>query len=337
VIPLQPQPGVSPPTSFAPDAPTSLVRALVRRNPLGVALALAAILASFFVPELLSLDNLTQVLRQVSVTGIMAVGVTFVVVAGRLDLSVGSLLSLCVVIGLSLHDRFGPGASVAVILAIGLVVGCVNGLLVALLGLNSLIVTLGMLSLLQGVTYVLANGKSPLVVSPESTWFAVFGRGYVLGIPVPVLILVGLVVLATVVLKTTVFGRRLYAVGGNEVASRFSGINVRATVFVCYVLSGVLTSIGALVLASRVMAGQNNTGAGYEITVLSGVILGGASLLGGSGTVIGSVLGLVVLGFMSTALVLVGMPYHFQWLLTWVVVVVAMWIETASRRGRLFA
>ncbi|MER9169363.1 ABC transporter permease [Mesorhizobium australicum] len=289
------------------------------------------------VPGLFSFDNITQMLRQISVTGIIALGVTFVVIAGRLDLTVGSLLSLCAVVAITLHDEISPVAAVTVPIIIGLVVGCINGFLVAILRLNSLIATLGMLSVLQAVALVWTSGQNALIDRPEATWFAVIGRGYLLDIPIPVLIFLLLAASTAVLLGMTRFGREVFSVGGNEIASRFSSIAARQVLFTCYVISGTLTGIAAIVFSSRVMAAQNNSGSGLELQVLSAVILGGTSLAGGDGGIGRTIIGVVLLGFIQNALLLIGLPYYVQWLVSWVVIIGVVWADVASRRGRVLA
>jgi ribose transport system permease protein len=301
----------------------------------GVIVLIAA--AAPLVPGLASLDNVAQVLRQIAVPGIIAIGVTFVVIVGRLDLTVGALLSLCAVTVVDLHDTLGPGEAIAITLVLGLASGCVSGFLVAFLRVNSLIATLGMMSLLQGLTLVYTNGKNAQIAHPEATWFGVVGRGYLLGVPVPVAILALLAVGMAIVLNRTNFGRKAFAVGGNEIASAYSSINVKATIFLTYVISAVMTAVAAVVYGSRVMAGQNDSGSGLELFVLSGVILGGTSLLGGAGGVGRSMVGIVILGFVQNVLLLLGLPYFSQWIVTWIVIIVAVWADMASKRGHVFA
>lgn len=285
-------------------------------------------------PSFLSSDNIFQVLRQVSIPGLIALGVTYVVICGRLDLSVGSLLSLSTVLVISLHDGIGTGAAILVCLVTGLAVGCVNGLLVGYLELNSLIVTLGMMSILQGVTRIATNGQSA-AMQLDAASFAVLGQGRLLGIPAPVILLAAAACALQLLLRRTTYGRRVYAVGGNEVASVYSGVNVRKVVLAAYLLSGVMTSVAAVVLGSRVMAAQLDVGAGYEMTVLAGIILGGTSLFGGSGGILRAVAGTVMLGFIQNGLLQLSWPYYSQWLVTWVVLLVAVWFGLASKRGRI--
>lgn len=305
----------------------------------GLLLAFAVFLAAVAVQAdgFLTLGNILDVLRQVSITGMMALGVTFVVVAGRLDLSVGSMLTLLTVIVVDQHNTLGPAGAILLTLLAGLILGAWNGLLVGVFKLNSLIVTLAMLSFLQGLTLAYSGGSNVNVANADATWFGVFGRGTLAGIPVPVLIFLGSAAVLSFVLSRTTFGRSIYAVGGNQTASVFSGIDARVTVFFAFVLSGLTTAIAAVIMGSRVMGAQNTIGQGYELTVLAGVILGGTSLLGGAGSVWRTVLGISMLGFIQNGLLLLGFPYYVQWLVTWVIIIVAVWVDLAAKRGRVVA
>ena len=281
--------------------------------------------------------NILDVLRQVSITGMMALGVTFVVLTGRLDLSVGSLLTLLTVIVVDQHNIAGPFPAIVMTLLAGIAVEAFNGLLVGFVGLNALIVTLAMLSFLQGLVLFYSGGSNVNVANAQETWFGVFGRGDFLGLPVPVILFLVGAVIAGLVLQFTTFGRRVYGVGGNETASIFSGIDARWTVFWTYVVSGFTTGVAAIIMGSRVMGAQNTIGQGYELTVLAGVILGGTSLLGGSGSIWRTVIGISMLGFIQNGLLLLGFPYYVQWLVTWAVIIIAVWIDLGAKRGRIFA
>ena len=310
---------------------------LLRRH--GLILAFGLFLAGVAVTAdgFLTAGNILDVLRQVSITGMIALGVTFVVITGRLDLSVGSMLTLLTVFVVDQHNVSGAGAAVGLTLLAGLALGAVNGVLVGLVRLNALIVTLAMLSLLQGVTLWYSGGSNVNVAGAQETWFAVFGRGTVAGVPVPVILFLGVAAVAAFVLRRTTFGRSVYAVGGNETTSVFSGIDARVVVLAAYALSGLATAIAAIIMGSRVMGAQNTIGQGYELTVLAGIILGGTSLLGGSGSIWRTVVGIAMLGFIQNGLLLLGFPYYVQWLVTWVVIIAAVWIDLAAKRGRVLA
>lgn len=297
----------------------------------------ALLVAAALLPQLLSANNVLQVLRQASIAAVIAIGVTFVVISGRLDLSVGSMLSLCSVVLITVHEAIGPVAGIMAAVAVGLTAGSVNGLLVGYLGLNSLITTLGMLSLLQGIALVYTGGRNALISAPSEAWFSVFGRGFIWGIPVPVVIMFALGIVMSLVLTKTVFGRRVFAVGANQIAARYSAVADRQVIFFAYVISGLMTACGAILLSSRVMAARNDSGSGYELLVLSGIILGGTSLLGGAGGVWRSIFGIIVLAFIANALLLMGLPYYVQWLVTWAVIVVAVGIDVIAKRGTVLA
>ena len=207
------------------------VRTVLRRHGLIVAFGLFLIGVALNADAFMSPGNIMDVLRQVSITGMMAIGVTFVVLTGRLDLSVGSMLTLLTVIIVDQHNQSGPAMAILMTLVAGMAVGAFNGLLIGFVGLNALIVTLAMLSFLQGLVLLYSGGSNVNVSNPQETWFAVFGRGNLMGIPVPVFMFLAAAVIAGLVLSKTSFGRRIYAVGGNETASVFSGIDARWTGF----------------------------------------------------------------------------------------------------------
>jgi len=258
------------------------------------------------------------------------------VIGGNLDLSVGSLLSLATVMVVDLHDKVGPALAIIIMFVAVLAVGAINGTLVGWLRLNSLIVTLGMLSAVQGFTLIYSGGQNVDIVNQNATWFAVFGRGFVFGIAVPIFIFLILAVILQLILQRSGYGRKVLAVGGNAMASAFSGLRVRRVVFSTYLISAFATGCAALILGSRVMGSQNNVGQGYELQVLAGIILGGTSLLGGSGSIFKTVVGVLILGFIQNGLLLLGYPYYAQWLVTWVVIILAVWLDVAAKRGRLF-
>jgi ribose transport system permease protein len=305
----------------------------------GILIAFAIFLVGFavFSDRFLTPENLETVIRQAAIIGVMAIGVTVVVIGGNLDLSVGSMLSFSTVLVVDLHDKIGPELAIVVTLAATLCIGAINGFLVGFARLNSLIVTLGMLSAIQGLTLIYTGGKNVDILDQETTWFAIFGRGHILGIATPILMFLGLALFMHVVMAYTPFGRRVYAVGGNPTAAVFSGIRRSRLVFSTYLISAFTTGIAALILGSRVMGSQNNVGQGYELLVLAGVILGGTSLLGGSGNILKTVIGVLILGFIQNGLLLMGYPYYAQWLVTWVVIILAVWLDIAAKRGRLMS
>jgi ribose transport system permease protein len=309
----------------------------IKKHGLIIAFAIFLILVSFSAPEFLSPGNILDVMRQVSITGMIAIGVTFVVITGRLDLSVGSMLTLLTVVVVDQHNLLGPGMAMLITVIAGVLIGAVNGFLVGFLKLNALIVTLAMLSLLQGITLYYSGGSNVNVSNAQETWFRFFGRGDLFDIPTPVWLFLITAAIASFILLKTNFGRRIYSVGGNEITSLFSGVQTRWIVLSAYVISGLATALAAIIMGSRVMGAQNTIGQGYELTVLAGIIVGGTSMLGGSGTIWRTVLGISMLGFVQNGLLLLGYPYYVQWLVTWAVIILAVWVDLAAKRGKVLA
>jgi len=282
-------------------------------------------------------DNVLGVIRSSAILGVMALGVTFVVISGNLDLSVGSMMSFSTIVVLDLHDKIGPALAIPAMFAMTLALGALIGILVGYFKLNSLIVTLGMLSAIHGLTLTWSGGKNMDIADKERTWFGVFGQGEALGIPVPILIFLLLAAALGTVLAKTSFGRKVYAVGGNGVAATFSGVRRARVVFSCYLMSAFCVATAGLIQASRSMGSQNTVGQGMELEVLAAVILGGASLMGGSGTVFKTVIGVLILGFIQNGLLLVGLQFYVQYVVTWVIIILAVWLDIAAKRGKLWS
>jgi len=305
----------------------------------GILIAFALFMIGFALASdrFLSPDNVLGVIRSSAILGLMALGVTFVVISGNLDLSVGSMMSFSTIVVLDLHDQIGPAPAILAMFALTLALGALIGFLVGYLRLNSLIVTLGMLSAIHGLTLTWSGGQNMDIADKDGTWFSVFGQGTALGIPIPILAFLGLASVLGVVLARTPFGRKVYAVGGNGTAATFSGIRRARTVFTCYLISAFCVACAGLVQASRSMGSQNTVGQGMELEVLAAVILGGASLLGGSGTIFKTVIGVLILGFIQNGLLLVGLQFYVQYVVTWVIIILAVWLDIAAKRGRLMS
>lgn len=305
----------------------------------GILFAFVAFMIGFTIanPKFLTPDNVLSVVRSSAILGVMALGVTFVVISGNLDLSVGSMLSFSTIVVLDLHDKIGPALAIPAMFAMTLALGGLIGFLVGYLKLNSLIVTLGMLSAIHGLTLTYSGGKNMDIVDKEGTWFSVFGQGTALGLPVPILIFIAVAALLGLMLAKTSFGRKVYAVGGNGTAATFSGIPRARTVFLCYVISAACVATAGLIQASRSLGSQNTVGQGLELEVLAAVILGGASLLGGSGTIFKTVIGVLILGFIQNGLLLIGLQFYVQFIVTWVIIILAVWLDISAKRGKLLS
>ncbi|MBD1549423.1 ABC transporter permease [Roseibium aggregatum] len=305
----------------------------------GILIAFVLFMIGFTIANdrFLGLDNITGVIRSSAILGVMALGVTFVVISGNLDLSVGSMMSFSTIVVLDLHDKLGPSLAIPAMFAMTLCLGAFIGFLVGYLKLNSLIVTLGMLSAIHGLTLIYSGGKNMDIADKEGTWFSVFGQSDIVGIPVPILMFALLAAFLGIVLAKTPFGRKVYAVGGNGVAATFSGIRRARVVFACYIMSSFCVATAGLIQASRSLGSQNTVGQGLELEVLAAVILGGASLMGGSGTIFKTVIGVLILGFIQNGLLLVGLQFYAQYIVTWIIIILAVWLDIAAKRGKLWS
>lgn len=304
----------------------------------GILIAFVLFMVVFTVADtkFISVDNVLSVVRSSAILGVMAIGVTFVVISGNLDLSVGSMMSFSTIVVLDLHDKIGPLMAIPLMFLMTLALGAFIGFLVGYLKLNSLIVTLGMLSAIHGLTLTYSGGKNMDIADKSGTWFSVFGQGDILGIPVPIILFGLLAALLGILLAKTPFGRKVYAVGGNPTAATFSGIPRARTVFLCYLISAFCVATAGLIQASRSLGSQNTVGQGLELEVLAAVILGGASLLGGSGTVFKTLIGVLMLGFIQNGLLLMGLPFYVQFVITWGIIILAVWLDISIKRGRFF-
>ncbi|MDF0600206.1 ABC transporter permease [Psychromarinibacter sp. C21-152] len=302
-----------------------------------VAFVVFMIVFALATPRFIDIDNIAGVVRSSAILGVMALGVTFVVIGGNLDLSVGSMMSFSTIVVLDLHDKLGPALAIPAMFGLTLCLGAFIGFLVGYLKLNSLIVTLGMLSAIHGLTLTWSGGKNMDIADKDATWFGVFGQGYVAGVPSPIVIFALLALVLGVILSRTPFGRKVYAVGGNGTAATFSGIPRARVVFMTYLVSAFCVATAGLIQASRSMGSQNTVGQGLELEVLAAVILGGASLLGGAGTVFKTVIGVLILGFIQNGLLLMGLAFYAQYVVTWVIIILAVWLDIAAKRGRLWS
>ncbi|MGR3364837.1 MAG: ABC transporter permease [Maritimibacter harenae] len=313
------------------------VAGFLARQGILVAFVVFMIVFAIANPRFIDIDNIFGVIRSSAILGVMALGVTFVVIGGNLDLSVGSMMSFSTIVVLDLHDKIGPTLGIPVMFAMTMALGAFIGFLVGYLKLNSLIVTLGMLSAIHGLTLTYSGGKNMDIADKEGTWFGIFGQGSIAGVPVPIIMFALLAIVLSIILSRTPFGRKVYAVGGNGIAATFSGIPRARIVFMTYLMSSFCVATAGLIQASRSLGSQNTVGQGMELEVLAAVILGGASLLGGAGTIFKTVIGVLILGFIQNGLLLMGLAFYAQYVVTWIIIILAVWLDIAAKRGRLWS
>jgi ribose transport system permease protein len=273
--------------------------------------------------------NIINILQQSSINACIAVGMTLVIISGGIDLSVGPVAALAAVISASLLMAGFPVPLVlASALAVGLLCGMVNGALIAYGGLQPFIVTLGTLSLFRALALIYTGGNPVLGLPNE---FRRLFASEILGLPVPVIIAGVLAVLATVVLKKTPLGEYILAVGGNEEAARVSGVPIERTKVITYMISGALASLAAVILMARLGAAEPILGNLWELEAIAAAAIGGASLMGGKGSIFGTILGAVVLGAMRNGLTLLNVQAFYQLLATGIIIILAMLIDRLAR------
>lgn len=297
-----------------------------------LALIFIVVVMSVASPYFLTQDNLFNVLRGMSTIGIMAIGQTMVIITGGIDLSVGSLLAVSSMLTARLITVNNESAFFSVIcgLSFGLFLGITNGLVITRFKINPFITTLGMLSIGRGLTYLLATGIKGSVASniPMQNEFIIFlGSGYLGPVPFSVVLLLLLLILATLFLKHTVPGRYIYAIGSNERSARLSGVPVNKVRVFVYAISGFFCALAGIILTGRLSTAATNIGVGNELDVIAAVVIGGASLQGGEGSVTGAVIGATIMAVVRNAFVLLHIPNHFQTITIGVVIVLAVGLD----------
>lgn len=289
-------------------------------------------IASIASPYFFTYRNITNVLRQISIMGVLAVGMTFVILTGGIDLSVGSVMALSCVLVAVLAPRLGniiPLVMAGCLIA-GTVVGFVTGAIITFGRLQPFITTLGMSAIAEGFAFILTDGR-PIIMS-DLRW-AVVGSGHVLGVPIPVIIFLTVVSIGQLVLSMTAFGTYVYALGGNEEAARLSGVNTRRYKTLAYVISGALAALGGIMMAGRLTVGDPGVGSGYSLDVIAAVVVGGNRMGGGFGSVSSSLLGAVIIGILNNLFNLLNISPYPQMVFKGCIIIGAVLLEEL-RKGR---
>lgn len=298
-----------------------------------IALLFLVVVVSFLNPNFFTVDNLLNILRQTSVNAIIAVGMTLVILTAGIDLSVGSVLALCGAFAATLVAMEVPVlVAVPTALLAGAALGAISGIIIAKGKVQAFIATLVTMTLLRGVTMVYTDGR-PISTGFTDTadTFAWFGTGYALGIPVPVWLMVVVFAGAWYLLNHTRFGRYVYAVGGNESATRLSGINVDRVKIGVYAICGLLAALAGIIVTSRLSSAQPTAGMGYELDAIAAVVLGGTSLMGGTGRIMGTLIGALIIGFLNNALNLLDVSSYYQMIAKAVVILLAVLVDNKNK------
>lgn len=282
------------------------------------------LVVSIMEPDFLTLNNLFNILRQVSINALIAFGMTFVILTGGIDLSVGSILALSSAFVAGLMTD-GTSAVIAVLagLIVGAVMGALNGMVISLGKVAPFIATLATMTIFRGLTLVYTDGK-PITGLSQGGWFELFGRGYFWIFPVPVLTMLLAFAVLYFILKKTTFGRYTYAIGGNEEAAKLMGIQVNKVKITIYSLSGLMAALAGIILTSRLNSAQPTAGTSYELDAIAAVVLGGTSLSGGRGWIVGTLIGALIIGTLNNGLNLLGVSSFFQLVVKGLVILFAV-------------
>jgi ribose transport system permease protein len=307
-------------------------------GPLCAALVIICVALSFASPEFLTTSTLTNIMVQVSVVGIAAVGGTFVIITSGIDLSVGSLVALTGMVAATLMAGSTAGnvglgiAGLAVAIAVGAGVGALNGIAIAWLRLVPFIVTLAMMAMARGLTLAISDGRTKFDF-PNA--FTVFGAKSIAGLPMPMLVMLIVFLIGHVLLRKTTFGHQVFAVGGNREAARLAGIPVQRVMFLTYVLAGATAAIAGIVLAGRLNSALPSAANGLELQVIAGIVIGGTSLAGGRGSIIGTFIGVVLIGVINVGLSLLGVNPFWTQFIQGGVIFAAVMLDVLSQRRKL--
>jgi ribose transport system permease protein len=320
------------PAAAASLAAPARLSARLRRSPACyplVGLVVVCVAMALGSDSFLSAANLETVLRQVSINAIIAVGMTCVILTGGIDLSVGSVMALSgtlaaglIASGVNALTALGLG------LAAGLGFGLANGLFVAFAGMPPIIVTLATMGIARGLALIYTGGY-PIDGLPD--WLGLLGSGKVAGLQAPVLIMLAVYALAWLALERMPFGRYVYAIGGNEQATRLSGVRVARVKLIVYGLSGLTSALAGIVLSARLMSGQPNAGVGFELDAIAAVVMGGASIAGGRGAILGTLIGALLLGVLNNGLNMVGVNPYVQNVIKGGIILLAIYISRERR------
>ncbi len=309
------------------------IGSIMKKNVPFLILLSLLILFSFIAPNFMTFGNLRTLIRQVSFSGIAAVGLMFVMISGGIDLSIGSQVILTnVLLAIMMVDwKLAPGVAIPLILGVGLILGAINGLLSITLKVHPLIITLGTAAIYKGIGFII-NSSRNIMGFPDS--FRWLGQGYIWGIPVPVIVMVIVALIGSFVLNKTYFGRWVFALGGNEEAARLAGVHISRMRVFLFMICGFTAAITSVLLLSRVFAGQTVTGQGLEFDCLTAALLGGVSFKGGEGSVFGLMVGIIIIGVLNNAMQLATFPDFSQTVVKGTVLLIAVAIDVYQKNRK---
>lgn len=313
----------------------NIVKKALYNKPLVILIAASAVMA-LINPRFATMGNIVTVLRQTSINAVIATGMTFAILTGGIDLSVGSVLGFCgAVAAYMVSSGVSVGLTLAAVLLIGTAIGYINGSLITLGRLQPFIATLGTVTLLRGAILVFTQGR-PIGtgISPGSEVFNNIGRGFAGPIPIPIIIMIAVFLLAHYVLGYTKIGRYIYATGSNEEATMYSGIKTEKVKRFVYSASGMMAALAGILITARLGSAQPTAGVGYELDAIAAVVLGGTSMAGGIGTIFGTAIGALIIGVLNNALNLIQVSSYYQDVAKGVVILTAVLLDRKQKLSR---
>ena len=309
------------------------IRSIMKKNVPFLILVFLMILFSFIAPNFMTFGNIRTLIRQVSFSGISAVGLMFVMISGGIDLSIGSQIVFGnVLLAIMMAEwKLPPSLAIPLILLVGSGLGAINGFLCIKLKIHPLIITLGTSQIFKGFGYIINKSRNIMGFPDSFRWF---GQGFVWEIPVPVIVMVIVALIGSFILTRTYFGRKVFALGGNEEAARLSGVNINRMKVTLFMICGFVTSITTVLLLSRVFAGQTITGQGLEFDCLTAALLGGVSFKGGEGTIFGLITGIIIIGVLNNAMQLASFPDFSQTVVKGTVLLIAVAFDVYQKNRK---
>lgn len=298
-----------------------------------IGLVIFSIIISLMNERFMTSANILNILRQTSINSIIAAGMTFVIITGGIDLSVGSTLALSGAVAAFLISTGTPPAiALLAALLVGASIGFLNGIAITKGKLQPFIVTLATMTVFRGATMVFTDGK-PISAGYEkgAEFLSTLGNGYVMGIPIPIIIMIVVFMIGFYVLTQTTFGRYVYSLGGNEEATKLSGVNTDRMKVIVYSISGFLAALAGIIITARLSSAQPTAGSGYELDAIAAVVLGGTSLAGGVGSILGTVTGALIIGVLNNALNLMNVSSYYQLLAKGVVILIAVLLDRKNK------
>ena len=298
-----------------------------------IGLIVFSIIVAFINQRFMTTSNILNILRQTSINSIIAAGMTFVIITGGIDLSVGSTLALSgAVVAFLIASGMNPIIAILLALLAGAFIGAFNGVIISKGKLQPFIVTLAMMTIVRGITLVFTEGK-PINAGYEKNaeFLSNLGNGYFLGIPIPIIIMIIVFIAGFYILTQTTIGRYVYSLGGNEEATKLSGVNTDKVKIFVYAISGLLAALAGVIITARLSSAQPTAGSGYELDAIAAVVLGGTSLAGGVGSIIGTIIGALIIGVLNNALNLMDVSSYYQMLAKGVVILIAVLIDRKNK------